>query len=107
MSEWKEEAIKYKYAPLPEEAAYVKKKKKLRVKRSDHKHIYAKCLFATTWPGQRRKVGFSEGTYCTICGRIGDRYITTTLVSDDKNPDNLPVFWDIDFFAKYVPITKE
>lgn len=107
MSEWKEDVIKYKYDPLPEEVRYTKKKQKSKSKKSDHKHNYAKCLFATTWHGQRRKVGFSDGTYCTICGRIGDRYIFNTLVSEDKNPDNLPIFWDIDFFAKYVPITKE
>ena len=42
----KEFKIQRKYKELPEQPRYKKKKKKVSVKRSNHKHIYHECLFS-------------------------------------------------------------
>lgn len=72
MFEWKEEALRYKYAPIPEEAPrHVKKRGKKVPKKANHRHEYENCII----------VGYSQlcsvpkdalASYCTICGKRGD-----------------------------------
>lgn len=103
-SDWKEDKLKYKYDPIPEEVSYKKKKTKKAVKKSDHKHKYAYCIFSRKGPQDSQSFDYSYGTYCTICGRIGDR-----VFFGHDNPDNvvLPIFWNIDFFKNYVNLDYE
>lgn len=67
------------YCPLcdKEIPRYRKKSNKIGLKRSKHKHQYADCLLETNnYPDFR--TGRIEGTrmwfgsYCTICGKIGE-----------------------------------
>ncbi len=97
-SEYKEMKIQYKYRELPEEPRYKKKKKKVH-KKSDHKHDYQPCLFKVpVWSyikGKKERCIYA-GTYCTICGRIGD--ITVQKMEENNS---LPIF-SISFFDKFV-----
>lgn len=104
-TDWKEDKLKYKYDPIPEEVSYKKKKIKQKIKKSDHKHQYEPCIFANQWPNPE-KIGYKKGTYCPICGRIGERYSYYTLI-DAEDLDNLPIFWNVDFSAKYIDLPKE
>lgn len=103
---WKEELLKYKYSVIPEEVSYKKKKKKQKIKKADHKHQYEPCIFAKEWPTDGKKVGYHKGTYCPICGRIGDQNLFYTL-TNAEDLDKFPVFWNVDFFAKYIDLPKE
>lgn len=78
-SEWKEEKLKYKYAELPEEPKYVKKKKKVSVKKSNHKHIYEPCLL-------KYNKDMYGATYCIKCGRIDDIFFRANVITNDKIP---------------------
>lgn len=103
---WKEKLLEYKYSVLPEEVTYKKKKKaKQKMKKSDHKHQYEPCIFAKEWPDNSRKVGYHKGVYCPICGRIGDQSFVYVLA--EELDGTLPIFWNVDFFAKYVDLPKE
>ena len=91
---WKEFTLQYKYAEIPEESRYVKKKKKKIVKKSNHKHQYAECIFDSGIP-----LGKWEGRYCTICGRIENMTIGHNIqLTDDK-----PIF-KAGLFDKYVQL---
>lgn len=95
---WKEFSLQHKYAELPEEPRYIKKKKKKSVKKSDHKHQYADCIFdpEMTLGGKR---WYYAGRYCTICGRIDNAYIGGNIqITGDK-----PIF-KADLFDKYVQL---
>lgn len=87
---WKEFAIQHKYAELPDEPRYKKKKKKKSIKRSNHKHRYASAILDC---GQYQYYqGVKEPRYyvveyCSICGRINE----VILGGNIRNP-NLPVF---------------
>lgn len=90
---WKEFAIQHKYAEIPEEPRYVKKKKPKRVVRSDHKHNYVSCYFnsnITVYRDKKRIPVYGCGMYCSICGRIGDTGWNQIPV-EDADP-NIPVF---------------
>ena len=69
---------------------YKKKSKKTGRKRADHKHVYENCVFG--WPKLHYEaergllygpdIEYSVGTYCPVCGKIGDiRNISWTDVS--------------------------
>ena len=102
-SEWKEDKLKYKYTPLPEQPKYQKKKQKKSRKKVDHKHNYVSCIFAYHWPTSG-KVGYHEGTYCPVCGRIGNHLFYNILGKTHDLPEDLPVFWNVDWLDKYVSI---
>lgn len=95
----KEFKIQYKYAEIPNEPRYIKKKKKKVIKRSNHKHHYEDCFFD---PGVTlgNKKWYYKGRYCTICGHIGDMYIggNIQLTTDE------PVFKINDVLDKYVTL---
>lgn len=87
---WKEFTIQHKYAELPDEPRYKKKKKKVPHIKSKHKHCYASALFDCghyTYFHGVKKPSYYIVEYCTVCGRIND------VISNNKiiNP-NLPVF---------------
>lgn len=93
---WKEFTLQHKYAELPEEPKYVKKKKKQTVKRSKHKHQYADCII--DYGFTLKHPYYNAGRYCTICGRIGDISIGgPIMITGDK-----PVFKLNDCRDKYV-----
>jgi len=100
MSDWKESALQYKYAELPETPRYKKKKKKLSVRRSDHKHRYACSIFDCgdyTYYKKIKRPYYYIGTYCVICGRINN------MEADRTNSNyNLPIFKIDDIFAKSI-----
>lgn len=97
----KELTLEYKYAELPEEPMRYRKKKKKKVhKKSDHKHHYVPCMYDVglyIWGYGITSPYMYRGTYCDICGRIGDiRYNNGDIGIDESE---LPVFeidrlWD-------------
>ena len=93
MSDWKESAIRHKYAELPEEPRYKKKK----CIRSDHKHHYACGIFNSsvyTYFRGKKYPSYNIITYCTICGRINDVEMREHI----PNP-NLPIFKEVDVWT--------
>ena len=104
-SEWKEEKLKYKYAEIPEEPTYRKKKPKKKVSRSDHKHLYRKAIF-TIKSDYTHRVYFKPGKYCTICGKIKDIAFLETYPSlAAVEESGLPFFEEpISFSDTYVAI---
>lgn len=92
-SEYKQQVVDYKYAQLPEDTKYKKKKKKKQVKRSDHKHIYVPCYFnynTYIYVNHKKIWVYVPGTYCPVCGRIGDRKFDSIPI--EKTNPNWPVF---------------
>lgn len=78
---WKEFSIQHKYAELPEEPRYIKKKKKKVHIKADHKHHYADIIFK---PSKPSTLPYNYiGKYCTICGRIGDIELGGHLTNPD------------------------
>lgn len=72
----KEDELRRKYAPIPDEPRHKKKAKKRHV-RSDHKHVYEEvCIDADTYSydyQKREKVKkYQIGKRCMICGRLDD-----------------------------------
>lgn len=81
---------------------HIKKKEsstsKSKVK-SKHKHEYADCLFVDKEDTPRK------GTYCKICGKIGDMYLGET----EKDPDRPGLCRMLDYdevFEKYKDLEK-
>lgn len=102
-SEYKELVNQYKYAEIPEEPRYKKKKKPAAIKRSNHKHVYKPCLFKyTNWNNLKIKDTYG-GEYCIICGRIKDHIRGFTIGGNIIN-DNIPTFNIDDIFQKYVDL---
>lgn len=95
MSDWsyKKSTLDYKYTPLPEEPKYKKKKQKKKIKKSDHKHVYVPCYFdygMSVYKNHKKIRAYGSGTYCSICGRIGD-YCFNNVLIEEANPD-WPIF---------------
>ena len=95
-SDWKEDALRHKYDPLPEEPRHRKKAKKRHVK-SDHRHDYEEvALDAGTesffW-GERHRA-YHMGIRCKVCGRLRD---VKFLWFDDEPPEDMPLY-EVDGF---------
>ena len=103
-------------------------------RKSKHKHYYEECLIQYKWNFKSNvftdKIHTSLHSYCTICGKIGDRFkddksivknyrrtVDTPigkcyqLISDEelyeKYHDKLPVFFVEDIFKeKYVDLEQ-
>ena len=91
MSDWKEDALRHKYDPLPDEPRHKKKSVKKRV-RSDHKHMYENVAVNT------HSCVLSKGTRtpfyyickrCKVCGRIGNGTMERNV---DDLPDDMPIY---------------
>ncbi len=97
---YKQWVNEYKYAEIPEEPRYRKKKKPMKIKRSDHKHVYEPCLFKVKkWDNLNVKP-FYGGSYCIICGRIKDFTIGSEIITNYS----APTFEIEDMSAKYVDL---
>lgn len=88
--------------------------------KTNHKHEYAECL--TRYPftfGGKVRLSTYACSYCTICGKIGDRIKDGIISADDKPSyayssdelfekykDSLPVFELENLSQKYVPVDK-
>ena len=117
---------------------YKKKARKTGRKRADHRHVYENCVFG--WPKLHYEaergllygpdIEYSVGTYCPICGKIGDtKDISWTDVSRrdergfrgysrewsdaalrefDEETRSLPYFFldENNYFAKDIPDYK-
>ena len=101
------------YSQLDEIPRHKKKSKAKTPKKSQHKHTYKPCVieYPLDWyKKEHERSGekqFSIGTYCAICGKIGElkRWYHTENESE-LNPETrtLPIFWTEDFFPKYVEL---
>ena len=88
MNKYESEIPKY----LKQKESNVSKSKK----KSKHKHYYEECLIQ-----YNMKIGLinkpsilitSLGSYCTICGKIGDRFTKDkSIVKDYEHTDDAPV----------------
>jgi len=102
-SDWKEDALRHKYDPLPEEPRHRKKAKKRHV-RSDHRHDYEPvCIDADTrrlTNGERPK-NYHMGMRCRICGKLHD----VRFWKFGEPPEDMPLY-EVeglnDLFAKYL-----
>ena len=97
-------------------------------RKSKHKHHYEECLIQYHLPRNTR-MHISLYSYCTICGKIGDRFkedksivkdyrktVDTpigkcySLITDEelyeKYHDKLPVFFVKDILGKYVDLEQ-
>ena len=75
MSDWHEDALRHKYAPLPEEGPRHRKRAKKPHVRSDHRHEYEDvCVDAHTYDVTRegRFHAYYVAERCRICGRVRD-----------------------------------
>lgn len=52
----------------------MKKRKKKRIKKADHKHTYKECLFFVD-----KYKDYHRGSYCTICNKIGDMKLLESM----------------------------
>lgn len=96
MSDWKEDSLRHKYDPLPEEPRFKKKRKKHHV-RSDHKHEYEKvCIDAHTEAITRegRMPMYHIGIRCKVCGRLKD---LKWWQHEKEPPDGVPLYEVGDF----------
>lgn len=92
-------------------------------RKSKHKHHYEECLIQYKFSfGNKICIRTEPSSYCTICGKIGDRFkedksIVNTpigkcysLIADEelyeKYHDRLPVFFVEDSFANYVVLEQ-
>lgn len=92
-----EDSLRHKYAPLPEEPRFKKKRKKVHV-RSDHKHEYEKvCIDAhSTVVTRRGKFPcYHMGMRCKVCGRLRS---TSLWVFEGGIPTDMPLYEVDDFF---------
>lgn len=92
-------------------------------RKSKHRHHYEECLIQYKFSfGNKNYIRTEPSSYCTICGKIGDRFkedksIVNTpigkcysLIADEelyeKYHDRLPVFFVEDSFANYVVLEQ-
>ena len=91
MSEWKEDAIRHKYEPLPEDSPRHRKKAKKRHVRSDHKHVYEEvCVDTGSCSIYRmgKKVPFFHvAKRCSVCGRI-----KSSRIREGEPPEDTPLY---------------
>lgn len=77
----------------PEEVAYQKKRDSSLSRaaaKTKHKHNYIPCYFkyGYNWTNQ---IFYESGTYCPICGKIGEIHWLQNISVTDLDP-SLPVF---------------
>lgn len=101
MSDWKQESINRKYAPIPEDAPYHRKRAKKKNVRSNHKHEYEQvCIDSHTYVcrhGAEVKC-YYLATRCKVCGRVGDVKVSHEL---HEPPDGMPLY-DVPFWSAVV-----
>lgn len=86
-SDYKAEALAYKYAEIPEQNVSKKKKKKATPKKARHKHVYENALvetsenFFSSFPSSEIKTSYCLVSYCPECGKIGGKYVKDDFVN--------------------------
>lgn len=97
MGDWKEDALRHKYTPLPEDGPRHKKKAKKRHVRSDHKHEYEQVCIDTHSSVVKRNGKFPAyhvGTRCRVCGRLKSVRLWSL---EGHMPSGMPLY-EVDFF---------
>lgn len=97
MSDWREDVIRHKYDPLPEEARHHKRAKRSHV-RSDHKHQYEEIMidtFTIFRDSKGRPLRYEPAKRCRICGRLKDW--KTRMV--EEPPDGVHVYLTRDWYG--------
>lgn len=93
-----------------QEAKYIKKKAKKKVKKSDHKHIYDQYVLAIN--GDKRFYNNFLIIYCGICGKVDNLLFDIPLDTINRMRKQGKVY-DISGYdgyisdIKYIPIAKE
>lgn len=93
-----EDSLRHKYAPLPEEPRFRRKKAKKKAVHSDHKHEYEKvCIDAhsryITRDGEFP--AYHIGIRCKVCGRLQDIKLWAFM---DQIPEGMPIYEVDDLF---------
>lgn len=105
--------MKYAYVDGENDAPHkqLKKKNRTKIKRSKHKHEYVNAIFyyPSTFLGKTQQF-YYLGSYCSICGKIGDyheddyyqkerkkamnegRFLPEWMIRADSNQENWPFF---------------
>jgi len=106
------EVVNIKDSESPKHKKKTKSSTSKSSSKSKHKHEYRECLFIERGHPHR-------GTYCSICGKIGDMHFFEVERTDDgyyrqldydevfkmyKHLDQIKID---DIFQKFVPISKE
>lgn len=75
-SDYRAEALEYKYAEIPEENKSKRKKKKATPKKAKHKHVYENALieYEKDSPSCQGN-SYCFVSYCPVCGKLGGRYV--------------------------------
>jgi len=104
---------------IDDQPKYRKKSKGPHAKKSNHKHIYTDCIFGAYGHHYERNLGFVKdnhltyvkGSYCTICGKVGDVHYENYMIGVAEDVEKLavtnpgvPVYILDDFFEhnKYI-----
>ena len=101
MSEWKEDAIRHKYEPIPEEPPRHRKRAKRQHVRSDHKHIYEDVCVDTgscnIYRMNKKVPFFHVAKRCSVCGRICN---VTIRLREVEPPDGMPLY-EVDDYLEF------
>lgn len=90
-SDWKEDALRHKYDPMPEEPRHRKKAKKRHVK-SDHRHDYEEVAIdagTESVIGGVRHRAYHMGMRCKVCGRLHN---VKLWERPDEPPEDMPLY---------------
>lgn len=102
MSEWKADATRHKYDPLPDDGPRHKKRTRKRRVKSDHRHEYEDVVVDThsyaIRRGGRRVREVHVCSRCKSCGRIGDK---RCFVEAQDVPQGLTMY-EVDNFLLFV-----
>lgn len=82
----KEEYLRRKYSPTPEDAPRHKKRTKRRDKKSNHKHEYEDVA---VYSACSRREFYHEAKRCKICGKI---YTISFFVDHEEPPEGMRAF---------------
>lgn len=92
---------------------YLKKKKRLCPKKSQHKHTYSDCVLKYKEQVLGREIEFqNHANYCTICGKIGnvvflDGYEVDSHLNLTQEGAEKKAYWDtVPFFHVRSPFDK-
>ena len=91
---------------------YRKKSQKKPPKKANHKHEWANCVYETATIGYSKEKGFyrttelTVGTYCHICGKIGDIADRRYKINTSPYSKFLTYEWSEDAKKEFDPSTR-
>lgn len=100
MSDLKEDAIRHKYAPLPENGPRHRKKSRKRHVKSDHRHVYEEVAIdahSYVVSGGTRMPCLHHAKRCRVCGRICN---VTIRLREVEPPDGMPLY-EVDDYLEF------